>query len=157
MSATNPGWYGDPTRRHENRYWDGASWTDHVADRGIQSFDTIVPSASVVGLEPATGWWLASDGKWYPPESGAIAMAASSANQRNGMAITALAIGIGGCVMGLIPILAIPALVCGGLAILLAFSVVVPSSRAPAGPAWVWRPPASSLAVLQSSWGSSDS
>lgn len=32
-------WYGDPAGRHQFRYWDGASWTDHVADDGTSSLD----------------------------------------------------------------------------------------------------------------------
>jgi hypothetical protein len=34
---TAPGWYPDPTRRYEQRYWDGTTWTDNVA-RGGQQF-----------------------------------------------------------------------------------------------------------------------
>jgi hypothetical protein len=29
-----PGWYPDPTGRHEQRYWDGAVWTDAVVSNG---------------------------------------------------------------------------------------------------------------------------
>lgn len=32
-------WRSDPTGRHELRYFDGASWTEHVADQGKQSVD----------------------------------------------------------------------------------------------------------------------
>jgi len=38
MSA-QPGWYPDPSGRHEHRYHDGADWTDHVASYGRQSLD----------------------------------------------------------------------------------------------------------------------
>jgi hypothetical protein len=34
-------WYPDPLRRHELRYWDGNTWTKHVADNGAQSTDSI--------------------------------------------------------------------------------------------------------------------
>lgn len=34
-----PGWLADPAGRHEYRYWAGLTWTDHVADGGIQSVD----------------------------------------------------------------------------------------------------------------------
>ncbi|WP_147917636.1 DUF2510 domain-containing protein [Ruania zhangjianzhongii] len=27
----SPGWYADPARRHQFRYWDGRLWTEHVA------------------------------------------------------------------------------------------------------------------------------
>ena len=37
--AAAPAWYPDPTQRHEQRYWDGSRWTEHVStprptDRG---------------------------------------------------------------------------------------------------------------------------
>lgn len=32
-------WYGDPTGRHEHRYWDGRLWTAHVADNGQAGTD----------------------------------------------------------------------------------------------------------------------
>lgn len=38
-------WYADPSGRHQYRYWDGASWTTHVADDGVQSDDRLTPSA----------------------------------------------------------------------------------------------------------------
>ena len=34
-------WLPDPTERHQHRYWDGSSWTPHVADNGIQSEDPL--------------------------------------------------------------------------------------------------------------------
>jgi len=32
-------WYDDPTGRFEHRYWDGATWTDHVSTAGVTSTD----------------------------------------------------------------------------------------------------------------------
>lgn len=32
-------WFADPRMRHQLRYWDGTSWTGHVADNGIVSRD----------------------------------------------------------------------------------------------------------------------
>jgi uncharacterized protein YxjI len=32
-------WIADPTTRHQLRYWDGAKWTEHVSDNGVQSVD----------------------------------------------------------------------------------------------------------------------
>ena len=39
--GTPAAWYPDPTARHQHRYWDGAQWTDHVADQGVQADDRI--------------------------------------------------------------------------------------------------------------------
>ena len=35
------GWFADPDRRHELRYWDGQRWTEHVSDRGTQGVDAM--------------------------------------------------------------------------------------------------------------------
>jgi uncharacterized protein YxjI len=34
-----PGWYPDPSGRHESRWWDGRQWTEHVASHGRQGVD----------------------------------------------------------------------------------------------------------------------
>jgi len=36
-----PGWYPDPTRRHDHRWYDGTSWTAHVGDGGRPSIDPL--------------------------------------------------------------------------------------------------------------------
>jgi Protein of unknown function (DUF2510) len=41
MNSPAPGWHPDPTSRHQYRYWDGARWTDDVADGGVASTDTL--------------------------------------------------------------------------------------------------------------------
>jgi len=35
------GWFADPTHRHELRYWNGAQWTEHVADGGTAAVDAL--------------------------------------------------------------------------------------------------------------------
>jgi hypothetical protein len=35
------GWYGDPSGRHEKRYWDGTRWTEHVSDADVRSTDPV--------------------------------------------------------------------------------------------------------------------
>ncbi len=43
-----PGWYTDPSGRHERRWWDGASWRDAVIDNGVRSDDPLyVPDQQV--------------------------------------------------------------------------------------------------------------
>ena len=34
-----PGWYLDPWRLHQLRYWDGSRWTPYGADNGVQHVD----------------------------------------------------------------------------------------------------------------------
>lgn len=36
-----PGWYVDPVGRADQRYWDGATWTDHVAQGGAVGLDPL--------------------------------------------------------------------------------------------------------------------
>jgi hypothetical protein len=67
MSPTPAGWYPDPERRHEYRYYDGSLWTEHVADQGqigsapirgsmVQTRDDFPRHAALGGLRPGT--WL---------------------------------------------------------------------------------------------------
>lgn len=46
------GWHPDPSSQHELRYWDGARWTEHVVDRGVQS---VSPLPDVVPVLPPQG------------------------------------------------------------------------------------------------------
>lgn len=41
QSQTPPGWYADPAGRHEQRYFDGQQWTEHVHSHGRQAVDPI--------------------------------------------------------------------------------------------------------------------
>jgi hypothetical protein len=38
---TPPSWAADPVGRFELRYWDGARWTEHVSDHGVQRADPL--------------------------------------------------------------------------------------------------------------------
>jgi len=40
-SANPAGWYPDPSKRHELRYWDGLAWTANVSDAGVPSSDAL--------------------------------------------------------------------------------------------------------------------
>ena len=52
QSGVPADWYGDPTGRHQYRYWDGAGWTDHVADDGKASVDQLDGAPCVEGDKP---------------------------------------------------------------------------------------------------------
>ena len=41
--GAGPGWFNDPQRRHELRYFDGTLWTEHVSDDGVQAVDGWMP------------------------------------------------------------------------------------------------------------------
>jgi hypothetical protein len=42
-SLPPPGWHPDPSGRHWWRWWDGRSWTEHVADGGAPYVDPLPP------------------------------------------------------------------------------------------------------------------
>jgi|CXWL01.1.fsa_nt_gi uncharacterized protein YxjI len=54
MSSTPANWYPDPTNRHQHRYWNGASWTDHVSDNGITGNDPVQGGPAQAGAGQAT-------------------------------------------------------------------------------------------------------
>ena len=61
-AATAPAaWYPDPVARHEYRYWDGAAWTDHVADAGEQSTDPLYAATPSTDPDAALASLLADD------------------------------------------------------------------------------------------------
>ena len=86
------GWQADPFGLHEQRYFSQGQPTKLVRDQGRESYDPppATPIASVAtpaevvshmdlspisvaassgqNPQPPPGWWLASDGNWYPPE-----------------------------------------------------------------------------------------
>jgi putative membrane protein len=39
--ATPPGWFADPARRHQARYWDGTDWTEQISDNGVTGADPL--------------------------------------------------------------------------------------------------------------------
>jgi hypothetical protein len=41
-SGDGPGWYSDPGRRYDHRYWDGTAWTEHVSTAGEASTAPVV-------------------------------------------------------------------------------------------------------------------
>jgi uncharacterized protein YxjI len=51
MSTTPANWYPDPKGRHQLRYWDGRSWTEHVSTNGVTSVDQLEPPFAPRGLD----------------------------------------------------------------------------------------------------------
>ena len=39
FTGTAAGWFVDPFVRHEQRYWSGTAWTEHVLDGGTPALD----------------------------------------------------------------------------------------------------------------------
>lgn len=92
-----PGWFRDPTGRHDHRWWDGAAWTAHVADAGIASTDPL-PAAEpqgAVDLERPAPDRIeqASPGPTHGPATGTS----------DRVAVAALAVGLGSILVALIP------------------------------------------------------
>jgi hypothetical protein len=44
LGGTAPGWFRDPFVRHEQRYWSGSAWSEHVQDRGVPAVDPPPPT-----------------------------------------------------------------------------------------------------------------
>jgi Protein of unknown function (DUF2510) len=49
-TGTAPGWFADPFFKHEQRYWSGSEWTEHVTDAGSPGTDPPPPDP---GRRPA--------------------------------------------------------------------------------------------------------
>jgi hypothetical protein len=54
-SAPPADWYKDPADRHQYRFWDGLSWTEHVADDGRQSADPVSGPGTVTVSASGSG------------------------------------------------------------------------------------------------------
>lgn len=42
-TGTPAGWFTDPFVKHEQRYWSGTEWTEHVVDDGVPGSDPPPP------------------------------------------------------------------------------------------------------------------
>ena len=58
-AGSKPGWYPDPLRRHQLRYWDGTRWTSDAADAGRWSLDPLPPAPLTAGgrAESSDSFW----------------------------------------------------------------------------------------------------
>jgi hypothetical protein len=53
MQEVSPGWYPDPTGRSQQRYWDGAQWTGHVATNGQVGQDAVAQEQHSAAATPS--------------------------------------------------------------------------------------------------------
>ena len=105
------GWYPDPSRRHQYRYWDGERWTENARDAGQTTIDP--PSAPV----PAP----------WPSQPGRTDQAANDRGRRRGP------IGVAGFIVGLLCVsLGL------GLAVFAVAAPVTASVTKPADPGYQW-------------------
>ena len=44
-TSAPPAWEPDPSERHQWRWWNGTTWTSHVADDGVESEDPLPRNA----------------------------------------------------------------------------------------------------------------
>jgi hypothetical protein len=97
-----PGWFPDPTGRHDHRWWDGLAWTGHVADAGV------------AGLDPLPGAPPPYAGDMVPVSSiqGPGVRFAAPTPGTDGVAVAATVVGIGSLPLAILPFLGLlPAIV----------------------------------------------
>jgi hypothetical protein len=56
MTDYAAGWYNDPYGRFQQRYWNGAAWTEHVTTNGVQQVDPMGASAVIPFATPASAY-----------------------------------------------------------------------------------------------------
>ena len=60
-SKPAPGWFPDPARRHQLRWWAGGEWADHVSDHGVAGVEPLNVSVAQWFPDPAghheLRWW----------------------------------------------------------------------------------------------------
>ncbi len=93
-TAARPGWFPDPSGRHEYRYHNGATWTADVSDDGARYVDPWTPGSDVgTGASP------------------------SGPGQRNRLAVASLVLGVLAIGLGILPFLFVVGVAAAVLAI----------------------------------------
>lgn len=96
------GWYPDPTGRFEFRYFDGTDWSSSVGRAGQQFVDPLTgPAAPSAPFTPAAPGGWQPQVQWQPQSAWQPAPVAPK--EGDGLAVTALVLGVLACVFGLIP------------------------------------------------------
>ena len=88
VTSWAPGWFPDPTRRHDHRWWDGTAWTAHVADAGVAGIDELDGPATLGG----------DVGERRAPVASTL-----RAGGRDPVAVAALTVSIGGLAFVVVP------------------------------------------------------
>jgi hypothetical protein len=88
----DPGWFPDPTGRHDHRWWDGVAWTAHVADAGVAGRDPL--DAPGGGIDPGPRA-RPTDGRSPGP---------ASDGSTDPVAVTSLTIAIPAVLLALLPV-----------------------------------------------------
>ncbi|MEO5723199.1 MAG: DUF4190 domain-containing protein [Ilumatobacteraceae bacterium] len=97
MSDTGtPGWYPDPFRRFEFRYYNGQRWTADVSMHGQRMVDSGEPAAGGPQTWPVAQqpWTSTSQQPWTPSDS---------RPHRRGLAIASFVLAVTGVVVGWVP------------------------------------------------------
>lgn len=92
-----PAWYADPTGRYEQRYWDGARWTDHVSTGGTPTVDAVDGSGARAATAPT---YASSTASATAPGSSTVAPFSGGAYA--GLLIASFLFGIVGVIVGAI-------------------------------------------------------
>ena len=107
-----------------------------MTGQGPTGYQQPYPPRPGPGQPPGPGWWMASDGLWYPPTATPYHGPPPGGSPTNGIGIAAMVLGIVGVAVGLVWVLAFAALVCGVLGVV--FGIVGRGRAAklhlPAGP-----------------------
>jgi hypothetical protein len=124
------GWYPDGTGRHAQRYFDGATWTDHVADAaGHQALDPMVAAPVAAAAAPGPAHAASSSSVWQsapaatsfaPPSmpSTTAAPRAAAGSSSGGFVLTAGVVVAGvGALLALISIFVLDYWKAGGVGI----------------------------------------
>ncbi len=110
MSQVPAGWFNDPYGRFQQRYWDGARWTEHVATEGRAMVDPMGASPVVPFAAPASAFDAdaaaaiadgGTPGDDATPRPGAIALLdrmGEPARERTRPSLRAAVSGLGGAV-----------------------------------------------------------
>lgn len=80
-------WHPDPTGRYEQRWWDGAQWTEHVAIAGVQQVDPMGAAMGPPGTGPGPQFASPVPQQGYAPYPYAT-------RSTNGLAVASLVLGI---------------------------------------------------------------